>query len=300
MGFALLFFVALSAPAAFAPVALADDFCAPEGSVVSDEGFARGTGFEVALNCDYQCTGKTAAHLDATASFMPEEQGLIEGDGGILPQRGQFMYGSLTARLSAWSREICLARAEALCGGIGSVVDARVAREKIGNQSFTVPFGCASRDQTVLNPFAKGSAGKPAHCSEMSLGNSLSAVASVPDRAVANRIAQSAGSRSEPGIGCRHSVAVTVCYGDCMLDDGSLPICPAKPMGVAEKDSFCVDALETEIQKSELRQASEAVLTAACESYFSRLAAHRRFQGSSCNAFRGDPECAVWAHGLAR
>ena len=269
-----------------------------DSSIKSPNGFSLGSGFQVNLKCAYSCEQRSAVkEISTTSTFLPLKQKLIVGDGGVEPKQSLFMYGSMAARLSAWTGEVCLAAAEAACGGALHVGTSEAKQAHIGNQTFALPLGVRARHETVISPFIMGQGTLPVDDDTFTQQSSQIAIAADQAAEIAMQD-KNFGSLEKPEeqIHCHSKVSVTTAYGDCMLEDGTFPLCPAKPMGVVDKkEAFCADPLENELKLEGLQSASVSVLTTACESYFSRLAAGRRFLGASCSAFRGGTQCSAWA-----
>jgi hypothetical protein len=275
------------------------NFFNEDASVKSPNGFMLGSGFKVNLKCAYACEQQPSVkEVTATSTFLPLRQKLIVGDGGVNPKQSLFMYGSMTARLSAWTGEVCMAAAEAACGGALQVATSEAKQARIGSQIFALPLGVRARHETVISPFVIGQGTLPVD-GDSNFVQQKSQIADAADQAAETAMQdKDFGSLEKPEeqVRCHSKIPVTTAYGDCWLEDGTRPLCPAKPMGVVDKkEAFCADALENELKLEGLQSASISALTTACESYFSRLAAGRRFLGSSCAAFRGDTQCSAWA-----
>jgi hypothetical protein len=133
------------------------NFFNEDASVKSPNGFMLGSGFKVNLKCAYACEQQPSVkEVTATSTFLPLRQKLIVGDGGVNPKQSLFMYGSMTARLSAWTGEVCMAAAEAACGGALQVATSEAKQARIGSQIFALPLGVRARHETVISPFVIG------------------------------------------------------------------------------------------------------------------------------------------------
>jgi hypothetical protein len=249
-----------------------------------DESSLSAHAFEVSILCSRACSDTPGEEREfrSTARFDPEEQGLMAGDGHHPPEH--ILPSSFGSIFSAWAERQCLDGAKSACGGLSKITQARMLKAESGNWSLTERLHCGKDAPVVHSPFDKKFTLKRSSPLGIplrpSLGNPKFPKPLFP------------GTFKEPPL-CSHRISGRSCFGDCILLDHSdhkdIPLTLMTPEASAFDDkSICADDL---IKKFSSQRPSPVAAETLCREYFARQLLYTKSFGTSCAAFRTEPDC---------
>jgi hypothetical protein len=234
------------------------------------------TAFSVTLRCEKQCEGDAAkSEFETSRVFDPTQEGLGPGDGHQPPEF--ILPRSFGITLSIWAERSCLDAARLACPNEKL---RQVALKKIssGDWSLDRRPTCDPNAAVVYSPY------DPRHKIERkkTLGGGL--FLSPP---------RTTPSAQHTGKFCRVEITGESCFGDCVLlgadEHSKVPLVLMTPESPAkEKKTVCADPL---VEKHHSVQMSANEAEILCREYFFRTLVKTNAMGTSCAAFRADPDC---------
>jgi hypothetical protein len=255
--------------------------CEISGKVDSVSQYA----FETNLQCQTTCEGQSnAVETTLIRTFNPEEQGLRPGDGYNAPTF--ITLSSFSSIFSTWAERECLNQAEKQCLELSRIKDSRFKSASSGTWSMQETPSCRSKG-VIYSPYdARFKLSKKSR----------------PGVIFSSGIARTS-QMIKPVRPAPCSVRITghSCFGDCVLlqngPSGNIPLTlmTGEPYGTDQK-IICADDLVHSIRE---KKPSPAAALVMCREYFARELLSSRSDGTTCAAFRADPDCSDFIKALS-
>lgn len=241
--------------------------------------------FETTLQCQTTCDGKSnPVETTVIRTFNPEEQGLRPGDGYIA--QTFITLSSFGSIFSAWAERECLNQAEKQCLDLSRVKDSRFKSASSGTWSMQETPSCASKG-VIYSPYDSRF--------KLSKKSTLGGLFSSDFPKTSGSVKP---ARPAP---CTTRITGHSCFGDCVLlqndPGGNIPLTlmTGEPYGTDEK-TLCADDLIRSIREKKPSPAAALIL---CREYFARQLLSSRSDGTTCAAFRADPDCSEFLKALS-
>lgn len=236
--------------------------------------------FDATLQCEFTCAGKSdSVETSVTRTFNPEEQGLMPGDGHHPPSF--IAPSSLGSVFSAWAERECLNHAEKQCMKMSLIKTSKFKSATSGDWSMQEIPSCSSK--TLL---------RSPYDSRFKLARKSQSNLFLPSKTIHPQPLPP-GTHQEPSS-CSTRITGKSCFGDCVLakneSDGKIPLTlmTDQPYGTEDK-SICADDL---VKSWSDKKPSRSVAEILCREHFARQLLYIKSMGTSCAAFRTDPDCS--------
>lgn len=255
------------------------------------------------ITCDLTCFGKDKKTLTITNDFLPRKLGLKQGNGSA---ENNIIWASLGLTLKRWSNEICLKKADEVCGGYDNIADSNVSLLASGEWKLEKLPGC-KESKSTLSPFDESSKSKKIEGLPLKLLSdsfiSPSSLLQENDPVASSRgIFSEIVSKIVKGIpssqgNCSRPIEAQICYGDCI--DLQVETNVVETLGTSQPlgqdvEKICGDHLYSYFQNKKL---TPMMKKKYCEEFFWLVYTnHHGLKSnrmtSTCAALRGDIDCS--------
>ncbi len=266
-------------------------------------GVPKDEGLIMDISCDLTCLGKEKKSIVVKEDFLPRKLGLKQGNGS---SESNIIWASLGLTLKRWSDEICLGKANEVCGGYEKVAESNVALLSSGDWNLRKFPGC-KESQRTLSPFDETSNSKRIEGVPLKiLSKSFDGFSSIQNDEIDSTspgslkkvVSDVVKSISVSKGDCAHPIRANICYGDCV--DLQVETSMVETLGTSQPlgedvEKICGDHLHSYLKN---KNYSPQLKKKFCEEFFWIVYTNQHGIGksnkmtSTCAALRGDIDCS--------